>query len=91
MARKGQQPVNLWVPRRNALVILLAIIICTVVAHFHVQSVGTRIDYRLDDFAGATISPDDVMLMPPDMATVTDVRYDGDVPVVTFEGTHEGE
>ena len=90
--RDGTVPMSdMVVPRLRMLIVALVAIVCAVACHVHIRSVGTQTSCRLEGFAGTDIDIADIRVLPSDMATVTEVRYEGDVPVLEIEGLHPGE
>lgn len=97
-SRGGTEPkpattpmIDMRVPRRRMLIIVLAVVVGFLVCHLHIRAVGTQASCRLDDFAGMDVTISDVQVTPPDMATITEIRRDGDVPVLEIEGRNPGE
>ena len=81
--------VDLSVPRRRFLLVVLAVVACAIASNLYIRSVGHTYVYRLDEYAGQEVLPDGVQVDPPGMVDY-EVGYDGDVPVITFHALQEG-
>lgn len=73
------------------MLVMVVTVACLVLSYVHIKDKGRHFDLRMEDFAGVRIDPDDVQMNPAKMGRVTGISYDGDVPVISFEGREEGE
>lgn len=76
--------------RLRSLLLVVVIACCAVASHMHVCAVGSTYRYRLDDFAGVSLSREHIQPEPDDIVRVKGISYDDGVPVVEFEALREG-
>ena len=89
--RVSRDVIDLRIPRRRLVVLLLVALCCLFASRAYIRSVGGTYRYRLDDFQGKTLTPDNFVFFPSEMARVTEVTYDGDVPIAVIEALAEAD
>jgi uncharacterized SAM-binding protein YcdF (DUF218 family) len=73
--------VDITVARKRFALLAVTVVACLLVCILHIRSAGQTYWYRMDDFAGATLTTESFQIDPPTMAHVASVSYEGDVPV----------
>lgn len=92
---RGDQSMNKMELRRLRLGFVLlpvAVVVLVFAARDYIRSVGSRYELALDAYVGREMLPQNVSVLPIDMAEVLEIKTDAEgVPVVVLEGRHVGE
>lgn len=86
----GGRP-DLGALRRRFLLVLMTLGICVLASHAHIREVGREFRYRLDGFAGESLTPGDILIDPPGMGHVESIEYADGTPVVVLAGDEPGD
>ena len=73
--------VDITVARKRFALLAVTVVACLLACVLHIRTAGHTYRYRMDGFAGTTLTKESFQIDPPTMAHVASVSYEGDVPV----------